>query len=746
MSRQAAHGSRASAALGAALIGCLVLGFPLVARADELESYRALWGLNPRTVVWFVAELHLMFGAFVLGVPVFGVILEIVGARGSDPRFDRLARECTKLLSAAFATTASLGALLAFVVIGFYPRVMHHFAGALHGSFYIYGLLFFAEAFTLYYYYYTWDRLSDRSPNERVVARWLARWLKIPAALLGAAFVALAFYLFFYNGEASLASLGPTAEQLSQGASPQRSLPGIFTVFAILTPIFLVVFGVQAWGSSRKSLHIFYGILLNIVGLTLMVIANSWTTYMMSPTGFNEAGQFVGDTWGAVSNFLWRPLNLHRLLGNVAFGGFVVGAYAAVRFLTTRDPDQRAYYDWMGYIGNFVGICGLLALPFAGYYLGREIYSFSPVMGNDMMGGFFSWIFVMQAVLIGFLFIGANYYLWSGMERIEGAERYRPWVKFILAALILSFLVWVTPHNLPLRPSEAAQMGGQYHPVLKYLGLMPAKNAAVNFILLSTYWSFMLYRRANKGEVADWNQSGFARFVVVGVAVLTATLVGAWAAVVFRLDLHELSLTEAARPVVQFHAWFLVAHIVAQVVAVGLAFKNHGKLGQGLLLAFTAIVAAGVFGVSGYWVLGAANPFLRHLAVCQVLLVLATMILATAIDVALFRGAREVGRIRWGAIGARPQYTLLLLCVTIVLTMGLMGYLRAGLRQDWHFYGVLKDTSAQAVSPGLAEMGWTVAAITTVFLALVAFLFWLGGLAGRPEPPASLPSPNPRQS
>ena len=97
------------------------------------------------------------------------------------------------------------------------------------------------------------------------------------------------------------------------------------------------------------------------------------------------------------------PVNIHRLIANVAFGGFVVGAYAAVKFMGAKTEEDKAHYDWMGYIGNFIGLAAFIPLPFAGYYLGREIYSASPVMGNIMMGGAFSWTFIIQAILIGML-------------------------------------------------------------------------------------------------------------------------------------------------------------------------------------------------------------------------------------------------------------------------------------------------------------------------------------------------------
>jgi hypothetical protein len=332
----------------------------------------------------------------------------------------------------------------------------------------------------------------------------------------------------------------------------------------------------------------------------------------------------------------------------------------------------------------------------------------------------------MQAVLIGFLFICVNFYLWSGMERIEGAERYRPFVKYILAALALSFLVWVIPHNLPVRPEEAAAMGTQYHPVLKYLGLMPAKNAAVNFILLSTYWSFMLYRRANKGELARFRDAGGMRHVVIVVLLGTGALVALWAARVFGLDPARLALAPSVRPIFHFHAFMIVSQVAVQLAAVVLAWRDRGKLGQALLLGYTAFVAVGVFGASGFYVLQTANPFLRHLAVSQVLLVLTAMILTTAIDLAIFRGAAVIGRIRWGEVGARPQYALVLLAVCVVLTMGLMGYIHSGVRQDWHFYMSVRDVSPKAQNPNLAEVGYVVAFITVVYLSLLSFVFWLG--------------------
>jgi hypothetical protein len=42
--------------------------------------------------IWVTAQVHLMFAAFVLGVPMFAVIAEAIGIWGKDEKYDRLAR------------------------------------------------------------------------------------------------------------------------------------------------------------------------------------------------------------------------------------------------------------------------------------------------------------------------------------------------------------------------------------------------------------------------------------------------------------------------------------------------------------------------------------------------------------------------------------------------------------------------------------------------------------------------------
>ena len=270
-----------------------------------------------------------------------------------------------------------------------------------------------------------------------------------------------------------------------------------------------------------KWIHACMSILLNVFGTTLMMLANSWASFMMSPAGVDEKGRFLGNTWNVLHNHLWNPLNVHRIIGNMVFGGGVVAAYAAYKFLSAKDAEQRAYYDWMGYVAMFMAVLALIPLPFAGYWLMREVYSFRQQMGITLMGGLLAWLFIIQAVLIGALFFATVYYLFNAMERMKGSERYQKYFKYVLFLMTASFLVWLTPHTLVMTASELKTIGGQQHPVIGNYGVMSAKNGAVNTMIMTTIFAFIIYQRANKIITVKWATIGNALiFTMFAVALV----------------------------------------------------------------------------------------------------------------------------------------------------------------------------------------------------------------------------------
>jgi cytochrome bd ubiquinol oxidase subunit I len=689
--------------LGVAILTVLSLAIAAnPAYAAEENVYRQFMGIDSRRLIWFLAQMHLFFGAFVLGVPLFAVIIEVVGWNNKDPKFDKLAYEFTSLLSVAYATTAALGGLLAFALFTLYPTFMGYMAGIFKDIMFMYALLFFGETFALYMYYYGWYWLKGNNPFAGQI-QLLFKGLAIIVAGFGLAF---AFGL-----------VGPD----------MRPDTRWFMLILYILPLAVGFWIIR----DRKSTHIFIGILLNIFGTAIMQLANSWAGFMMSPTGVDSDGVFVGTVWQAFENILATPIAIHRMLGNLAFGGLVAGAYAAVKFIGAKTPEEKAHYDWMGYISNFVAIAALIPLPFAGYYLGREVYSTSAVMGNNMMGGDFSWTFIIQAMLVGSLFVISNYYLWSGMTRIPGAERYYKFIKYILLALIVSFAIWLTPHNLPLSSLEVGEMGGsQYHPMLKYLGLMPAKNAVVNLIILATFFSFLLYRRGNMLDcVSIRDQGKGAKITILVVGLAAVALVAQYAVTMLNLDPASLDLPADRAEYIRVIGYLLVFECVVGVIAIILALTDRGKLGQGLYLGVTAFNVTIFLGVWGFVVMEKASPVLRNVAVSQFMQLISCLVLVSVIDAFLFKRAESLGPLRWGKMTVRSQYALLLLTFVITMNMGLMGFIRSGLRGDWHIFGVMRDTSEWAYTPSNFVMTQQVGAAVLLFMIGCAFMFWLGGIA-----------------
>ncbi|MCH6557565.1 MAG: cytochrome ubiquinol oxidase subunit I [Nitrospirae bacterium] len=513
--------------------------------------------IGNRTAVWIVAQLHILFAAFVLGAPIFVVISEWLGYRKQDPRYDRLAREVTKVTVILYSMTALTGGLFIFVLLATYPQ----FTTWLTNHFFlifalIYPLLFIAETIVLYLYFYTWD----------------------------------------------------------------------------------------AWKGEKKGRHIALGVLLNIIGTVTLFVIDGPTSFMNSPSkavaGMSLA-QYIetASLWEKVYNYTWMPLNLHRLVGNVTFGGFIAGLIAAYMYMGAKSDGERSYYDWMGFVGNLIGVGALLLLPFMGYLLSYELCDYDASICPYMMADQLSMFFEMQGAMVGLIFLASNYYIWLSMKRIEGVERVRmsvltvavmvslplvmtlAWTIFpvpdplslavliplVLAPFILGKLIpwlgrftvssrtviktgflmviignaiWMTPHGFVATQALAPEDGSLSLPSYDLfrvtaettiawadLALMPAKNAAAFTLVFVTIVNYILYNRAIRQGTIVWGKIDFAsQFVLIFLAfsaIWTMGLMGAVRSLV-RKYFHVYNLlpdftAESFTPTLAYSAWWITA-------------------------------------------------------------------------------------------------------------------------------------------------------------------------------------------
>jgi hypothetical protein len=138
----------------------------LAQATSAVSSYAEPARIDSRLVVWVGAQLHLMFAAFVLAVPMFALYIECTGWRlakrepATAARYDWLAHEMARLLPPAYSLTAITGAFLGFALFAAYPGFMAYMTKIFGPTFVVYPLFFVAETLCLYLWYYTWDRLQ----------------------------------------------------------------------------------------------------------------------------------------------------------------------------------------------------------------------------------------------------------------------------------------------------------------------------------------------------------------------------------------------------------------------------------------------------------------------------------------------------------------------------------------------------------------------------------------------------------
>jgi len=403
-------------------------------------------GIESRALVWIAAQMHILFAAFILGAPIFVVISEWIGLRKRDPRYDRLAKEVTKVTAILYSMTALTGGLFILFLIGLYPTLTTFMVSHFFPVFAVaYPLLFILETLVLYLYWYTWDTLT-----------------------------------------------GP-----------------------------------------KKGRHVAIGVLLNIVGLTTLVVIDAPTSFMNTPPHPIETATL----WDSIYNYSWMPLNLHRTIGNITFGGFITGMIAAYMYMFSKTPEEKAYYDWMGFVGNLIGVGALLFLPLAGYILAAEFFEFDASIGPYMMADQLSMFFEMQGAMVGLIFTASNLYIWLSMKRISGIESLKilgipstAIVKVGFAVILLGNAIWMTPHGFSATQAtatEALELPSDWG----FLALMPAKNTAAGLIVFVTIINYIIYNRAIRRGTIQWGKIDFmSQFILIFLAfsaIWTMGLMGA---------------------------------------------------------------------------------------------------------------------------------------------------------------------------------------------------------------------------
>ncbi len=139
------------------------------------------------------------------------------------------------------------------------------------------------------------------------------------------------------------------------------------------------------------------------------------------------------------------PLEVHRLIGNVAFAGALVALVAGWRMLRARTPAQRAYADWMGAIGAVTAISFTALQPLVGWEYAKEVQLHAYASWYDMMLGGLSVAFLFQMFLLGLILTAGIFFFW---RRVRTSGFRSPTLALCAVLSLGAWLLGATPSSL----------------------------------------------------------------------------------------------------------------------------------------------------------------------------------------------------------------------------------------------------------------------------------------------------------
>jgi cytochrome d ubiquinol oxidase subunit I len=277
-----------------------------------------------------------------------------------------------------------------------------------------------------------------------------------------------------------------------------------------------------SWESFRnfKGLHMALGGLLAIASFLQVYMINVLAGYMLTPVD-------PGNPIKVILNPSLYPLQLHRTVGNMAYIGFALAAFAALRFGRAHKPEDRAFYDWAGSFGLLWGLGLSLIQPIVGYSYAKEIQLHAYGSWYKMMLGQLSSVFVWQIFLFGVMLLVSVLYF---TRRLRSAQAPGAGVMKVMAfGLVLSTLLAAMPYHLAFTFAEVSAagrdrpfwQGGLINP----LGAMiPWKVLALMAFTLLAVAALFFYLRGSR-DIA-WGKPGrVEQRLLISSAILTMAMI-----------------------------------------------------------------------------------------------------------------------------------------------------------------------------------------------------------------------------
>jgi cytochrome d ubiquinol oxidase subunit I len=273
------------------------------------------------------------------------------------------------------------------------------------------------------------------------------------------------------------------------------------------------------WDRMRpyKPLHIAIGLFLAIDSFVQVLMIDIVASYMLTPTQ-------PGDPIQVFLNPTEVPLQIHRIVGNLAYVGFGIAAVAGFLHLRTKDPLRRAFLDWAGSYGLLWGIGMTLLQPAVGYEYAKEIQLHAYGAWYKMMWGDLSPEFLLQIFILGLLFLVPNVYFQRRLARAHA--RGAGVLRLLTILLVVTTVFAVLPYHMAFTFDQVQAeglnrpfwQGGLINP---FAAMIPYKIAALTAFVVFSLIGLHVYTRGL--PKIDWG--GAARLSEQGMLLISLVLV-----------------------------------------------------------------------------------------------------------------------------------------------------------------------------------------------------------------------------
>ena len=309
---------------------------------------------------------------------------------------------------------------------------------------------------------------------------------------------------------------------------------------------------------AHRRVRLALMVLFNITLWWQMVLIDVIASFMLTPNGGDA------NLLQQVLNPTQLPLTVHRTIGNIAWAGAAIGAFAAVRWLwlerrerrlaralvrasqplrsvgamavapvqaatpAPADADRRPFWEYVAQWGVLWAVGLTLLQPWVGYSYAKEIQLHSYGAWFTMMFGDLSNVFLLQIFLLGLIFILGAVYFQRRLRRSDARGSRMMALRVVLLVLLTLLAVqpaWFAPTYAAAYAHGGDSpwwSGGLMNPVGNFI---PYKVGALIGMVVVGLWAVTAYLSAmSRGRIRERTTTRRTQQTVLALGVVVSTM------------------------------------------------------------------------------------------------------------------------------------------------------------------------------------------------------------------------------